>query len=149
MQARIPERIVEKAIVGMLPKNAHGRKLFSHLKVYKGPVCAARPAPRARHLSYLPLCLLAVLRRSTRTTPSSRSRSPLAASHRHQTRAYSSSSIPTRLSASTDCRYGTRNLESGRCRWGNRVMRVATSCVYVGPRLNESAAERDRVDSVV
>ena len=51
MQARIPERIVEKAIVGMLPKNAHGRKLFSHLKVYKGPVCAARPAPRAGHLS--------------------------------------------------------------------------------------------------
>lgn len=37
LQARIPERIVEKAIVGMLPKNAHGRKLFSHLKVYKGP----------------------------------------------------------------------------------------------------------------
>ena len=42
-QARIPERIVEKAIVGMLPKNAHGRKLFSHHKVYKGPVCAAPP----------------------------------------------------------------------------------------------------------
>merc|ERR1719502_1281541 len=37
LQARIPERIVEKAIVGMLPKNAHGRKLFRHLKVYKGP----------------------------------------------------------------------------------------------------------------
>ena len=36
-QARIPERIVEKAIVGMLPKNSHGRKLFTHLKVYKGP----------------------------------------------------------------------------------------------------------------
>jgi len=37
LQARIPERIVEKAIVGMLPKNAHGRNLFRHLKVYKGP----------------------------------------------------------------------------------------------------------------
>jgi len=37
LQARIPERIVEKAIVGMLPKNAHGRNLFGHLKVYKGP----------------------------------------------------------------------------------------------------------------
>ena len=37
LQARIPERIVEKAIVGMLPKNSHGRKLFTHLKVYKGP----------------------------------------------------------------------------------------------------------------
>jgi len=36
LQARIPERIVEKAIVGMLPKNAHGRNLFRHLKVYKG-----------------------------------------------------------------------------------------------------------------
>lgn len=36
LQARIPERIVEKAIVGMLPKNSHGRKLFTHLKVYKG-----------------------------------------------------------------------------------------------------------------
>ena len=32
-QARIPERIVEKAIVGMLPKNSHGRELFRHLKV--------------------------------------------------------------------------------------------------------------------
>jgi len=37
LQARIPERIVEKAIVGMLPKNAHGRNLFRNLKVYKGP----------------------------------------------------------------------------------------------------------------
>ena len=37
LQARIPERIVEKAIVGMLPKNSHGRNLFRHLKVYKGP----------------------------------------------------------------------------------------------------------------
>ena len=37
LQERIPERIVEKAIVGMLPKNSHGRQLFRHLKVYKGP----------------------------------------------------------------------------------------------------------------
>merc|ERR1712023_61286 len=37
LQLRIPERIVEKAIVGMLPKNSHGRELFRHLKVYKGP----------------------------------------------------------------------------------------------------------------
>lgn len=37
LQARIPERIVEKAIKGMLPKNSHGRELFRHLKVYKGP----------------------------------------------------------------------------------------------------------------
>ena len=36
LQARIPERIVEKAIKGMLPKNSHGRQLFRHLKVYTG-----------------------------------------------------------------------------------------------------------------
>lgn len=32
-----PERIVEQAIRGMLPKNRLGRKLFTHLKVYAGP----------------------------------------------------------------------------------------------------------------
>ena len=37
LQKRIPERIVEKAIKGMLPKNSHGRNLFRHLHVYKGP----------------------------------------------------------------------------------------------------------------
>ncbi|MDY6939330.1 MAG: 50S ribosomal protein L13 [Cyanobacteriota bacterium] len=37
LQARIPERIVEKAVKGMLPKNALGRKLFTNLKVYAGP----------------------------------------------------------------------------------------------------------------
>eukprot|EP00965_Chrysotila_dentata_P022646 749995-Pleurochrysis_carterae.AAC.3 len=37
LQARIPERIIEKAVKGMLPKNSHGRELFRHLKVYKGP----------------------------------------------------------------------------------------------------------------
>jgi len=36
LQQRIPERIVEKAIYGMLPKNSYGRELFRHLKVYKG-----------------------------------------------------------------------------------------------------------------
>ena len=36
LQARIPERIVEQAVRGMLPKNALGRKLFTKLKVYKG-----------------------------------------------------------------------------------------------------------------
>merc|ERR1719161_3106043 len=36
LQERIPERIVEKAVKGMLPKNSHGRELFRHLKVYKG-----------------------------------------------------------------------------------------------------------------
>ncbi|MGD1861573.1 MAG: 50S ribosomal protein L13 [Leptolyngbyaceae cyanobacterium] len=37
LQARIPERIIEKAVKGMLPKNALGRKLFTKLKVYAGP----------------------------------------------------------------------------------------------------------------
>jgi large subunit ribosomal protein L13 len=36
LQARIPERIVENAIKGMLPHNALGRQLFRKLKVYKG-----------------------------------------------------------------------------------------------------------------
>lgn len=36
LQARIPERIIEKAVKGMLPKNALGRKLFTKLKVYTG-----------------------------------------------------------------------------------------------------------------
>lgn len=36
LQARIPERIIEKAIKGMLPKNALGRRLFTKLKVYAG-----------------------------------------------------------------------------------------------------------------
>ncbi|MDX2098783.1 MAG: 50S ribosomal protein L13 [Leptolyngbyaceae cyanobacterium bins.59] len=37
LQARIPERIVEHAIQGMLPKNSLGRQLFTKLKVYAGP----------------------------------------------------------------------------------------------------------------
>ena len=36
LQKRIPERIIEKAVKGMLPKNALGRKLFTNLKVYAG-----------------------------------------------------------------------------------------------------------------
>lgn len=36
LQERIPERIVEKAIKGMLPHNSLGRQLFRKLKVYKG-----------------------------------------------------------------------------------------------------------------
>jgi large subunit ribosomal protein L13 len=36
LQARIPERILEKAIKGMLPKNRLGRTLFTKLKVYEG-----------------------------------------------------------------------------------------------------------------
>jgi large subunit ribosomal protein L13 len=35
--AKHPERVVEKAVKGMLPKNSLGRKTFSKLKVYAGP----------------------------------------------------------------------------------------------------------------
>lgn len=38
LQARIPNRIVEQAIKGMLPKGPLGRKLFTQLKVYAGEV---------------------------------------------------------------------------------------------------------------
>ncbi|KDO55938.1 hypothetical protein CISIN_1g026067mg [Citrus sinensis] len=37
LQHRIPERIIEHAVRGMLPKGRLGRELFTHLKVYKGP----------------------------------------------------------------------------------------------------------------
>ena len=36
LQNRIPERIVEHAVKGMLPKNSLGRQLFTKLKVYPG-----------------------------------------------------------------------------------------------------------------
>ncbi|MDX9881578.1 MAG: 50S ribosomal protein L13 [Prolixibacteraceae bacterium] len=35
--AKYPERLVEKAVKGMLPKNRLGSKLFTNLKVYVGP----------------------------------------------------------------------------------------------------------------
>lgn len=37
LQNRVPERIIEKAVKGMLPKNTLGRQLFTKLKVYAGP----------------------------------------------------------------------------------------------------------------
>lgn len=37
LKNRVPERIIEKAVKGMLPKNALGRQLFTKLKVYAGP----------------------------------------------------------------------------------------------------------------
>jgi len=37
LQQRIPERIIEQAVKGMLPKNSLGRQLFTKLKVYAGP----------------------------------------------------------------------------------------------------------------
>jgi large subunit ribosomal protein L13 len=36
LQHRLPERIIETAVKGMLPKNSLGRKLFTKLKVYTG-----------------------------------------------------------------------------------------------------------------
>jgi large subunit ribosomal protein L13 len=35
--ARHPERVIEIAVKGMLPKNPLGRAMFRKLKVYKGP----------------------------------------------------------------------------------------------------------------
>ena len=37
MLQRHPERVIEEAVWGMLPKNKLGRKLFRKLKVYRGP----------------------------------------------------------------------------------------------------------------
>ena len=50
LQGRLPERIVEVAIKGMLPHNALGRQMFRKLKVYKGaehPHAAQQPQPLA------------------------------------------------------------------------------------------------------
>ncbi len=35
--AQHPERVIETAVKGMLPKNPLGRAMYSKLKVYKGP----------------------------------------------------------------------------------------------------------------
>lgn len=48
MQDRHPERIVEKAVKGMLPRNPLGRAMFKKLKVYSGaehPHAAQQPQP--------------------------------------------------------------------------------------------------------
>ena len=48
LQGRLPERIIEKAIRGMLPHNALGRQVYRKLKVYKGsqhPHGAQQPQP--------------------------------------------------------------------------------------------------------
>ena len=37
MLANHPERVIEIAVKGMLPKNPLGRAMYSKLKVYKGP----------------------------------------------------------------------------------------------------------------
>ncbi len=48
MQERHPERILEKAVKGMLPKNPLGRAMIKKLKVYAGaehPHTAQQPQP--------------------------------------------------------------------------------------------------------
>ena len=45
---KYPERVIESAVRGMLPKNALGRKMFKKLKVYTGnehPHAAQQPQP--------------------------------------------------------------------------------------------------------
>lgn len=37
LRQRAPERIIEKAVQGMLPRNPLGRSMFRKLKVYRGP----------------------------------------------------------------------------------------------------------------
>lgn len=37
LRARAPERIIERAVKGMLPSNPLGRQMFRKLKVYRGP----------------------------------------------------------------------------------------------------------------
>jgi large subunit ribosomal protein L13 len=48
LMAKHPDRVVEKAIVGMLPKNKLGRQIKRKLRVYAGPEhphIAQRPVP--------------------------------------------------------------------------------------------------------
>ena len=48
LRSQRPERIVEKAIKGMIPKNTLGRQVLSKLKVYSGdqhPHAAQQPVP--------------------------------------------------------------------------------------------------------
>lgn len=48
MLARRPERVIELAVKGMLPKNPLGRAMFRKLKVYRGsqhPHAAQQPQP--------------------------------------------------------------------------------------------------------
>lgn len=57
LQQRIPERIIEKAVRGMLPKGRLGRDIRLHLKVYKGaehPHEAQQPADITREISARP-----------------------------------------------------------------------------------------------
>jgi large subunit ribosomal protein L13 len=51
VRARFPERLIEEAVRGMLPKTKLGRRQFKKLKVYRGgshPHQAQQPKPLAR-----------------------------------------------------------------------------------------------------
>jgi large subunit ribosomal protein L13 len=37
LRAKFPERLLENAVIGMLPKNKLGKQLVTRLKVYAGP----------------------------------------------------------------------------------------------------------------
>ena len=57
LQARVPERIVEHAVQGMLPKNRLGRDIKLHLKVYAGtehPHAAQQPTDITAEVSARP-----------------------------------------------------------------------------------------------
>lgn len=52
--AEQPERLIERAVRGMLPKNSLGRQMAGKLKVYAGsehPHAAQNPQPLPEHLS--------------------------------------------------------------------------------------------------
>jgi large subunit ribosomal protein L13 len=51
MRAKFPERLIEEAVRGMLPKTKLGRRQIRKLKVYRGaahPHQAQQPKPLAR-----------------------------------------------------------------------------------------------------
>jgi large subunit ribosomal protein L13 len=53
LRATRPERMVEEAIVGMLPKNKLGKRIARHLRVYAGPQhphAGQKPQPLAGSL---------------------------------------------------------------------------------------------------
>lgn len=57
LQQRIPERIIEKAVKGMLPKGRLGRDIRLHLKVYTGtehPHEAQQPVDITKEISQKP-----------------------------------------------------------------------------------------------
>jgi large subunit ribosomal protein L13 len=57
LRVRIPERIIEKAVRGMLPNGRLGNSLYTHLKVYKGashPHTAQKPVDITHNISKKP-----------------------------------------------------------------------------------------------